>query len=511
MSRFRATALLSLGLLAACRREAPRDPDTLVVGISTYPTDLDPRVGADQASDRFHSLVYDGLFENGPDLAPRPALVETIVLNGPLRYEFKLRAGIKFHDGRPFTSEDARFTLDSIRSGAVASFRRADLEKIAAVEAPGPLTLRLALREPFPALLTNLNFGILPSGTDPAAARKSPVGTGPWKFLTAAPGRELAFSANPDYFRGAPGMAALLLKAVPNAGVRALEMKRGALDLISDDLPADALGALARDPRFAVSARPGTGFQYLVFNCRRRPFDDPSVRRAVAALLDRETALSALYGGRGRLADSLLPVFHWAYAPPALAGALARDPASALARLDAAGLRPGRDGIRFRFTYRTASDNPETLAAAQFYQDTLRRAGIAMEIRASYWGFYFEALKKGDFDLAGGRWIGITDPDGFRLRFGSAWFPPGGLNRGGFSDPEMDRLMEAGAREGDPARRKAIYAAVQARFRAGMPYVPLFHADVAVLHRRELRGVAPPPDGSFRMLRDISRGPLTEP
>lgn len=495
---------LALLALAACRRPAPRDPSELVVGVSTYPSDFDPRTGADQASDRLHALVYDGLFENGPDLRPVPVLVETVLQNGPLVYEFRLRAGIRFHDSRPFTSADAAFTLNSIIGGGVTSFRKGDLERIALVEAPDPLTLRLTLREPLAPLLTNLNFGIVPAGTSPDAARDHPLGTGAWKFRSAENGREIRLEANAEYFRGAPGHPALRLRALPDSSTRVLEMKRGALDLVSDDLPADALGALAGDPRFSLATRPGTGFQYLIFNCGKPPFDDARVRRAVALLIDRETALAHLYGGRGRLADSLLPAFHWAYTPPAGPDEEYRlDPAAAARLLDEAGLRPGPDGVRLRFTYRTASDNPETLAAAQYYQDLLGRAGIRMEIRASYWGFYFEALKKGDFQLAGGRWVGLTDPDGFRLRFGSQWIPPAGLNRGHYKDALLDAAVEAGAREADPERRRMLYAQVQASFRRGAPYVPLFHSDISILHRRGLTGVEPAPDGSFRALRFI--------
>jgi peptide/nickel transport system substrate-binding protein len=489
-------------LLAGCTAQRPRDKDELLVGIATYPSDFDPRTGSDQASDRLHSLVYDGLFENGEDLQPSPVLVEKVLQSGPLVYEFKLRDGIRFHDGRTFTSADAAFTLNSIISGGVSSFRRGDLAVIEKVEAPEPQRLRLTLKTPFAPLLANLNFGVLPAGTLPDEAKERPVGTGPYRFLSAEKSVAVRLESNPDYFRGAPGMRRLTLRAF-SENTLALEMKKGALDLVSEDLSPDNLAALAKDPRFTLDSRPGgTTFAYLVFNCTRPPFDRPGVRRALAMLLDREGIVTHLLGGRATLADSLLPVFHWAYAPPQTP--LRFDAGGANRLLDEAGLRRGADGRRFSFVYRSSTD-PGTLAIAQVYQQSLKEAGIEMKIVPTYWGFFFEDLKKGNFDLAGGRWVGLTDPDGYRLRFGAKYFPPDGMNRGRFSNPEMDRLIELGAVTVEAADRKIIYGQVQKIFRDEMPYIPLFHSHITILHGRDLEGVNPAPDGTFRNLRFIRR------
>jgi peptide/nickel transport system substrate-binding protein len=476
-----------------------------VVGISTYPSSsnsFDPRIGADQASDRLHSLVYNGLFENGEDLLPAPVLIEKTLQSGPLVYEFRLRGGIKFHDGREFTSEDAAYTLRSIVSGEFTSPRHGDLSVIEKVESPDPQTLKITLKQPFAPLLTNLNFGIVPAGTMPDQAQDHPIGTGPYRFLSAEKGREIRFEANPDYFRGPPGMGRLRLRAIADGGVRTLEMKKGALDLISEDLTADNLSALSKDPRFAVATRPGTTFAYLVFNCAHPPFDRPGVRRALALLLDREGIVANLQGGRATLADSLQPAFHWAFAPAE--SPLRFDPAEAGRLLDAEGLRRDAHGHRFSFVYRSSTD-PETLAIAQVFQQSLKQAGIEMSLVPTYWGFFFQDLQQGKFDLAGGRWIGLTDPDVYRLRFGSAFFPPNGLNRGRFASKEMDALIEQGAATPDPVERKKIYAGVQKVFRDEMPYIPLFHTNISIIYNKDLEGVTPAPDGSFRNLRFIKR------
>ena len=114
-------------------------------------------------------------------------------------------------------------------------------------------------------------------------------------------------------------------------------------------------------------------------------------------------------------------------------------------------------------------------------------------------------MKRGDFRPFGKTWVGVTDPDGLRLRFSSAAFPPEGLNRGRYANPEVDRLVEEGAREPDPAKRKALYAQVQQILAQDAPYISLWWPDAVCVTQKGVTGVELPPDGNFGFLLRVRR------
>ena len=482
-------------LLSGCG-QAPRKAE-LVVGVEQDPGSLDPRVGSDVAADRAFRLLYRGLFTIGPDFKPVPDLVESWSQPSPTRYRFLLRRDIRFSDGSELTARDAAFTLDSVRTGAVASFKKGDLDRIASIAVPSPYELDVELREPCAAFLSGLNIGIVPAGHVPEAP---PVGAGPYRLASWDRGLWLVFERNPYAARRAAS-ATLAFKVVPDPVVRGLEMRRGSVDMVVNDLPPDSLAYFAAHG-YPLYRAPGASYAYIGLNCSRPPLDRPEVRRALALAVNRGAIIRYILHDFARPATGLLCPEHWAYDPAG--GPVPFAPAEAERLLDAAGLPRGTDGVRFRLSYKTSENKVSRQIAVAAAQD-LAKIGVDVQIQSLEWGTFYGDVRRGDFDAFGLTWVGVTDPDGFRLRFSSRAFPPDGLNRGRYSSPEVDRLLEEGARDADLERRKAVYAQVQRLLAQDAPYISLWYPDAVCVTQKDVEGVDLPPDGNFSFLPKVHR------
>ena len=489
-------AIPCLGLSLLACGPAPRKAG-LVVGVETEPASLDPRRGSDLAADRAFRLLYRSLFTTGPSFEPVPDLVERWEQRSPTEYAFTLKKGARFSDGREVTAADAAFTLESIRSGAVPSFRKGDLDRIASITITGRYDLAIRLSEPYAPFLANLNVGLLPEGTPPNA--RAPMGCGPYKLKEWKPSQWLVFEEN-RFADPKPRCSTVAFKIIPDPVVRALELRRGSVDLVVNDLPPDSL-AYFQKKGYPVVRTPGSNYVYLGFNCARPPLDKKEVRQAVAHALDPEAILKYILDGFGRRATGLLCPENWAYDPDAVR--YAHDPGRARALLDAAGLKPGPGGVRFRVLYKTSNSKVSRQIATAIAQQ-LAEAGIQVSIQWLEWGTFYGDVKRGDFDCFALTWVGITDPDGLRLRFSSKAFPPDGFNRGRYSNPEVDRLVDEGAREMDPAKRREIYLRVQEILAEDQPYVSLWYPDNVAVAQRGVENIILPPDANFSFIAGVS-------
>ncbi len=491
-------------LVSGCGRERRRAD--LIVGVEAEPASLDPRIGSDVAADRAFHLLYRGLFKTGEDLRPVPDLVESWEQPDATHYVFHLKPGVRFSDGREVTAQDALATLRSILDPSLPSFRKGDLDCIASLSAPGRYRLEITLREPRAAFLSALTVGILPadavSGSAPPHAHPpgspSPIGCGPYRLTRWERGQWLLFEANP-FASPQPACRTVAFKVIPDPVVRSLELRRGSVDLVVNDLPPDSLAYFANHG-YEVRRSPGANYAYVGFNCAHPPLDRTEVRRAIAFAIDRRAILTYILHGYGRLATGLLSPENWAYCGDVESYPF--DPARARRLLDAAGLPPDGDGVRFRLIYKTSNNKLSRQIATALAQD-LDRVGVSVTVQWLEWGTFYGDVKRGNFDCFGLTWVGITDPDAFRLRFASWALPPEGFNRGRYANREVDDLVEEGAREVDPARRKAIYAQVQKVLAQDPPYVSLWWPDNVAVARPGLEGISLPPDGDFGFLSGV--------
>src|SRR6266852_3677211 len=216
-------------LFAGCSRNRAVEPDAISFLIETMPANLDPRIGTDAQSQHIDSLLFSGLLDRDAQMNLRGDLAESWESPDPLTYVFHLRRGVRFHNGRALTSADVKSTFDSILSGAIKTPKRGAFRTLAAVETPDAATVVFRLREPFASFLWNLtrpSVGIVPA--DAAADfAQHPIGTGPFRFLRARQDEEVVLERNADYFRRVPSIERVRFRIVPDATVRALELRKG--------------------------------------------------------------------------------------------------------------------------------------------------------------------------------------------------------------------------------------------------------------------------------------------
>src|SRR5581483_11248746 len=209
------------------------DRDTLVMIIESSPTNLDPRIGIDAQSERIDSLLFDDLLDRDEHLNVKPALAESWDIPNPLTYVFHLHHGVKFHDGRPLTSRDVKWTFDSLLQGKIRSTRAAAYRFVDRVEAPDDYTVTFHLKEPFVTLLWNLSdgaMGIVPYGSLDEVSR-NPIGSGPFRFVSAEQDKQVTITRNDDYWGDKARVKNVRFAVVPDSTTRALELRKGSADV----------------------------------------------------------------------------------------------------------------------------------------------------------------------------------------------------------------------------------------------------------------------------------------
>ncbi len=490
MSDSRFAVLLRLLPLAlvwhACEASGPQWPsdNSLTIALESAPINLDPRLATDQASARVHELVLSGLVRKDargnllPDLAERWE-----ILDDGLRYRFHLVDDARFHDGTPLTAADVAWTFQTMIDGTVASPKRGAFQMVERVEAVDDSTVDFVLSRPHGALLADLTpeQGIIPSGTRPEDLKQSLTGTGPFRFVSRTPDT-VTLESNPDFRRGAPELARIVLREIPDSTVRSLELRKGSVQLIVNGLTPDQVPGFRDNPAYEVVETPGSNYVYIGTNLEDPVLSNRLVRRAIAHALDRERIVESLRQGLAVVTETMMPLGHWAR-DEALE-LIPYDIEASRRLLDEAGYPdPDGDGpeMRLRLTYKT-STNEESLLRAQIVQSMLAAAGIGIDIRSFEFATFYSDIRQGNFQLFGLTWTGIIDPNIYNLVLHSASVPPEGANRGRFRNEEFDRLIEEGSRSADPALRRPHYVAAQRILADELPYVSLYHkVNVAVM------------------------------
>ena len=476
------------------------EPNTLVMVIESSPTNLDPRVGIDAPSERIDNLIFDDLLSRGDNLNVAPGLAERWEIPDPRTYVFHLHHGVRFHDGRALTSRDVKWTFDSLLQGKIRSTKATVYKYVDHIDATDDFTVIFHMKEQDATLLWNLSdgaMGIVPSGTG-SEMSQHPIGSGPFKFVSAETDREVTLARSEEYWGEKARLARVRFAVVPDETTEALELRKGSGDVAINSLTPDTVMTLAREPALAVERSPGTRFAYLGFNLRDPILKDVRVRQAIAYGLDRRPMIEYLWRGQAELARSVLPTQSWAYDGDV--PAYEHDPAKANQLLDAAGYSMV-NGVRFHITMKTSTDANTRLMVAVMQQQ-LREVGIALDVRSFESATFFNDVVHGAFQMYGLRWIGGNeDPDIFEYAFHSAKFPPNGANRGFYSNPKVDALIDEARREIDPNKRKPLYADVQRILANDLPYIDLWYLDNVLVHTRRVRNLNLNPAGNYDFLR----------
>jgi peptide/nickel transport system substrate-binding protein len=507
-SRNRILALLVLAWLSGCRQ--PRNgSQTVVVAIENSPNSLDPRIGTDAMAERIGGLLFDALVKKDDHFEMQPWLATSWSQPDPLTWVFHLRDGVRFADGRPLTAEDVAWTIDSLIDGSDGSLltsKSGAFAKVARAEATDKLTVTIHMKSPDASLLFNLSdglFGVVPKGSGKEFGF-APVGSGPFRFVSAEQDEDVIVERNPNYWGPAPKIERVRFAVVPDAVTVALELEKGSVDIASNELTLDLVHALESRPGLKVETGEGSPVMYLNFNVTHGPLADERVRQAIACAIDRQAIVDAVWRGKARLADTLLPVGHWAAAPSGELAHWPHDIVRAQALLDAAGYKPDAHGIRVHLEMKTSTDETTRLLA-EILQSQLADAGIALTLRSSEFGTFYSDVTAGRFEMYALRWIGSNeDPDIFRYAYGSDRFPPKGGNRGHYANSQVDTLLSAAASTTDEPTRRADYIQVERILSRQLPSIPLWYPNNEVVHTTRITGVVPRVDGSFGFLRDAS-------
>jgi peptide/nickel transport system substrate-binding protein len=317
----------------------------LVVGLQLEPPTLDPTSGAAAAiKDVAFQTLYEGLVRLGPGGEVRPWLATgwTVSPDG-LTYRFRLRPGVRFHDGAPFDAEAVRFSLDRARASTSTNSQKARFGLIAEIATPDPLTVEVKLKRRSSTFLQVLGWGdaAILSPRSAATDATAPVGTGPFRFQAWRRGEDVSLVRNPAYWGAEPHVARLRFRFLADPTAAEAALKAGDVDAFPAFPAPEAVSALARDPRFVVRVGPSEGETLLAINERSGPLADLRVRRALDFAIDRRAVIQGAMSGYGQPIGSHYPPQDPGYVD--LTGLYPHDPAHARALLAQAGYPHGLD------------------------------------------------------------------------------------------------------------------------------------------------------------------------
>ena len=238
--------------------------------IESSPTNLDPRVGIDAQSERIDELIFDALLTRDEHLSVQPGLAERWEIPDPLTYVFHLHRGVRFHDGRPLTSRDVKWTFDSLLAGTIRSTKSAAYRSVDHIDVPDELTAVFHLKEPNATLLWNLSegaSGIVPYGSLDEITRR-PIGSGPFRFVSAEQDKEVVLERNDNYWGAGARLRRVRLMVVPDATTRALELRKGSADAAINAFTSDTVVALQREPKLQIERAPGHSILTIISRIR---------------------------------------------------------------------------------------------------------------------------------------------------------------------------------------------------------------------------------------------------
>jgi len=495
-------AVMGAGSQACAARTLPSD--RIVVALANSPTNLDPGVGVDEASQKLHQLLYNSLVKIDASLRVVPDLATRFDTTDWQTFTAVLPQGVRFHDGHELTSADVAFTFRRFLDPAFTSARKGAYRDLASIEIADRYTVRFHLKRPSASFPINLVMGIVPEGTGASAARR-PVGTGPYRLAEFVADDHVTLDPFPDYYAGAPRNSGLLFRTVPDETMRGLELRKGSVDLVVNDLSPDMVHSLEEHGGLAVTRGAGTDYAYIGFNLRDRVLADLRVRQAIGYAIDRADIVHYLRRGLARETPGIVPEMSWAFAKDAFV--FTHDPARARALLDEAGYTdpdgPG-PAVRLRLTLKTSTDERYRTQAAVIQQQ-LAEVGIGLDVRSYEFATLMSDVIRGNVQLYTLQYVGVTDPDMLRRAFHSSQTPPDGFNRGRYSNPEVDRLIEAATSSLDETERARLYQEAQRRIAADVPYVSLWAKTNVAVAQPALRGVTLSPIADFLFLKDVTR------
>jgi peptide/nickel transport system substrate-binding protein len=463
-----------------------------------------PPLASDAASHAIASLVYNGLVKYDGDLSLIGDLAESWEVSPDgLTITFKLRRGVKWQDGAPFTAKDVLFTYRVMVDPKTPTAYSGDYLQVKKAEAPDDYTFRVTYPKPFAPALGTWTLNILPRHllegkdiTQSPLARK-PIGTGPYRFQEWKAGEKIVLSYNPDYFEGRVYLNGYIYLIKPDLATMFLELKAGNIDRMG--LTPLQYTRQTAYPKFARMYNKYRyipfSYIYLGYNLDEPRFKDRRVRQALTLAINKKEIIEGVLMGLGQECYGPYKPGAWFYNPNV--PKFSYNPEKARALLAAAGWQPGADGILakdgkpFEFTILTNQGNDIRVRTAEIIQRRLQEIGIRVKIRTVEWAtFIKEFIEKGQFEAVLLGWNTGLDPDQYDI-WSSTKTKPGELNFIHYKNPEVDKLLEEGRHTFDKEKRRRAYFRLQEILAEDQPYTFLFVPDALPAISRRFRGIKP--------------------
>jgi peptide/nickel transport system substrate-binding protein len=489
--------LLVLGLATAAAPVGAQPAGTLVVGAVAEPVNLDAAQVTDFNSTRVIRRIAESLVafpDDSTQLVPGLAESWTVSRDG-LLYTFKLRKGVKFHDGTPFNAEAVKFAFErqinpehpfnKLGKYPFAGFNFGTLKTVEVVD---DHTVQFVMKEPRTSFLTIL-AGAAATIVSPTAVRKwgadypnHPVGTGPFRFVSWDRGQRIVLEKNPDYWKFPVKVDRVIFRPIVEDQARLTELLTGNLDL-AVNLPPDFIAQLENDPRVTVLRGQGAHVWYLGINNQKKPFDDKRVRQAMNYAVNKEAIVRDVLKGTGLVSAG--PVLPGTWGAEAGLKPFPYDPERARKLLAEAGHAAG-----FTTTLwvpESGSGMQSPVAMATVIQSNLKAVGITVNLQTMEWGAFLAKLRTKEQDLFALSWAaGNEDPDlvMYPLLHSSQW-TPNGPNRALYKNPKFDDLLQQARLLTDQAKRAELYRQAQRLLVDDPPWIFIDHEiQVGALSKR---------------------------
>jgi len=477
----------------------PRQGGQLVLpagsGGASEPTYLNPIL--ETSFTRANALIFEGLVGLSSTLEPVPVLAESWQSSPDgKKLTFKLRSGVKWQDGKPFTSKDVQFTFQAIRDTTKATLWKTYFAAVDKLETPDEHTVVVSYAHPYAPALIAWTVGIIPAHVygggklADSKGNKEPVGTGPFRLSRWEPGKQLLFEANTSWWNGRPNLDQVTLRVDTQDPLKAL--RAGEVDFTQvPDVQVWSTEAQVPDFRadFEVATVHGSLFRMFGWNVQRAPFDDKQVRLALTLALNRSRVIEDVFLSQAQAISA--PMFPNMIGPDPSIAPHPFDLSKASALLDEAGKKAGPNG-RFSVQVITVASqkNPPTEEMFAIFRRDYAAIGIDLKVEYLSSKDFSDRVVMRDFDAVYLGWFpDIPDPDPSALLHSSQIKV--GQNFAGYSDPEVDKLLEAAVATSNRDERKALYQKLHAKLHADLPYTVLYAPYTHFAWSRRVHGVSP--------------------
>ena len=490
--------LLSSASLAQSASDKPKRGGTLTLGIVRDLELMNPLVRTRSTEQSIRDLMFDSLL--GIDLQGniKPELAESwdTSKDGKV-YTFRLRRGVKFHNGQEMTSEDVKFAIDFARNPKNAAYGLVKLELVERVETPDKYTVRVHFREPSLPFLSSLTdiqaFTVIPKGSLQEGIDKParfPPGTGPFRFVEWKPTQQIVFERFEDYWGPKPFVDRVILRPIRDTTIRFTALRAGDVDMI-ERTPYEWVKQIVDGKIKGMSYihAPHAGYRQLVFNVANPPFNNKKLRFAVAHAINKKEILDAAYLGFGEPADQLYPKGHAWYFEGVPSPSY--DPNRARALLKESGYK----GETIEIMVQQGEESEPTALQAQ-----LKRIGMNIQLRVVEAGAAHALHRRGEFNFYFGGGNFSADPS---PTYGTEFVCEEDLKRrnnnaAGYCDKEMDSLIKRAEGELDPAKRRTLLKQIVIKLNEDIPELPLVYVPRFFTFRDYVKGFTTDGDGAFR-------------